>query len=194
MSEKTPLNPSRSATARVKNPLPAPVECPHCRSSVSIANNSEIYGREYGDWPWAYLCDGCGAYVGMHPFTAIPLGTLANEEQRRARKICKADFEALWKTGRLTRDEAYAQLAAHMGIEKEACHFGWFGVEECHKAAAWAKVRYKELAESAGLSSVIQCVCHCGKHFIARQADLARGWGKSCSKKCAATLRERKAK
>lgn len=190
MSEKTPSNPSRTATERVKNPLPAPVECPHCRSSVSVVRNDEIYGKCYGDWPWAYLCDGCGAYVGMHPFTAIPLGTLANEEQRRARKTCKVDFEVLWKTGRITRDQAYAELADHMGIEKEACHFGWFDVDQCHAAQEWARGRAKELEAMKTLSPMVQCQCHCGKQYLARQADIDRGWGKSCSKRCAAKSRE----
>lgn len=33
-------------------------------------------------------------------------------------------------------------------------------------------------------------VCHCGKHYQARLADLKRGWGLSCGKSCAATRRE----
>lgn len=32
----------------------------------------------------------------------------------------------------------------------------------------------------------VQMVCHCGKHYEAREADLKRGWGLSCSKSCAA--------
>lgn len=28
-------------------------------------------------------------------------------------------------------------------------------------------------------------VCKCGKHFSARPADIARGWGRFCSKACA---------
>lgn len=33
-------------------------------------------------------------------------------------------------------------------------------------------------------------VCHCGKHYQARVADLKRGWGLSCGKSCAAVRRE----
>lgn len=33
-------------------------------------------------------------------------------------------------------------------------------------------------------------VCHCGKEYQAREADLSRGWGYSCSKSCAAKRRE----
>lgn len=60
----TPWNPSRSATARVRNPLPAPTICPHCAAGVELVGNERIYGRPFGDWPWSFLCTGCGAYVG----------------------------------------------------------------------------------------------------------------------------------
>lgn len=32
----------------------------------------------------------------------------------------------------------------------------------------------------------------CGQVHVVRQADLNRGWGKCCSKSCAASLREKK--
>ena len=32
--------------------------------------------------------------------------------------------------------------------------------------------------------------CHCGGFYFAREADLARGWAKSCSKRCAAIRRD----
>lgn len=141
-AEKTPWNPSRRATARVGNPLPAPTTCPHCSASVAIVNNSAIYhGFSYGEWPWAYACTNraCFAYVGMHPFTAIPLGTLATAEIREARKRAKKLFNPLWETGsarRMTRAEAYTKLAAALGIPVAECHFGWFTVDQCNAAIA----------------------------------------------------------
>lgn len=38
----------------------------------------------------------------------------------------------------------------------------------------------------------IKMTCSCGKEYEARQADLNRGWGKDCSKSCAAKKREKK--
>lgn len=137
--DKTPWNPSKKATARVKNPLPAPGECPHCQSKdIKVAHHDEIYGKAYGEWPWAYLCTSCRAYVGMHPFTNIPLGTLADTPLRKARNDCKKPFEQLWQSGQMTREQAYAGLAAHMGLTSETCHFGWFNIGQCEKARAWA--------------------------------------------------------
>lgn len=129
----SPLHPSIRATVRVKNPLPTPTECPHCAAPVSLVSNETIYGRAYGEWPWVYACSGCGAYVGLHPFTAIPLGTLATAEIRDARKRAKAAFNPIWQQGRMSRTDAYAWLAGALGIaDVKACHIGWFDVDQCN--------------------------------------------------------------
>jgi hypothetical protein len=130
----TPWNPSRRAIKRVTNPLPAPIECRLCSSKVDLVKNSEIYnGREYGEWPWAYLCRGCGAYVGLHPFTAIPLGTLADIATREARMQAKDAFNPLWQSGGMTRSDAYSWLAAQLGIAVGECHIGWFDIAACNR-------------------------------------------------------------
>lgn len=134
MSEKTPWNPSKSATSRVKNPLPIPDGCHYCDGAVVVAHHNDVYGTAYGSWPWVYLCRRCFAYVGMHPFTNIPLGTLADQPTRRARKVCKEPFERLFKSGRFTRTEAYEALAKKLNISINKCHFGWFDIDMCHKA------------------------------------------------------------
>ncbi|WP_369675649.1 zinc-finger-containing protein [Klebsiella pneumoniae] len=140
---KTPSNPSRKATARVKNPLPVPTICHLCDSRIKIATHEEVYGRNYSDWPYMYLCEGCGAYVGLHPFTAIPLGTLADKRTREARKLCKEPFERIWRTGVMSRSEAYEWLASKMGIPQQECHFGWFTAEQCNLAMAHCNDLFK---------------------------------------------------
>lgn len=133
---ETAWKPSARAAKRVKNPLPIPTECPHCKSPVAQVNNSVIYGREYGEWPFAYMCTNkeCDSYVGMHPKTDIPLGTLANKATRVARKKAKAVFMPMWELGGMTRDEAYAWLAKQLGIEPvEHCHIGWFDIATCER-------------------------------------------------------------
>ena len=139
----TPWNPSRRAIKRVTNPLPSPTECQYCGGKVEVVKNSEIYGREYGEWPWAYLCRGCKAYVGMHPFTGIPLGTLADALTREARKQAKDAFNPLWQSGGMTRSEAYAWLAAQLGITAGACHVGWFDIATCERVVEIIERRSK---------------------------------------------------
>lgn len=38
----------------------------------------------------------------------------------------------------------------------------------------------------------IQQTCKCGVKYFAREADIKRGWGKSCSKRCAAVKRTKR--
>lgn len=75
---------------------------------------------------------------------------------------------------------------------------------EAEKWEAWAEIFEDELtrrldcpAKNKEASSAkpvrglkAQMVCHCGKHYEAREADLKRGWGLSCSKSCAASRKK----
>jgi len=128
---------SKSAERRVKDKLPVPESCPHCQAKVSLVSNAKVYGgREYGDWPWIYRCEGpnCGAYVGTHPNTNIPLGTLATAEIREARVKAKEQFNVLLQSRQMTRTEAYSWLAGKLNIATAACHFGWFDAQQCATA------------------------------------------------------------
>lgn len=128
---------SRRALKRVKNPLPAPIACRYCGDDVDLVRNSEIYnGRSYGDWPFAYLCRGCKAYVGLHPDTDIPLGTLANDSLRAARNRSKAVFHKHITDTGMGRTQAYRWLAEQMQIGVGVCHFGWFEKADCERAEA----------------------------------------------------------
>jgi len=144
---KTPWNPSRRAIARVTNPLPAPSLHDACGGAVEIVGNEKIYGKPFGEWPWAYRCTKCDAYVGMHPFTAIPLGTLADGPTREARKRDKAAFNPLWQSKGIARAEAYAWLARQLGIANvQECHIGWFDVEMCDRVVSVCRLRAKGAA------------------------------------------------
>lgn len=140
---------SRKALRRVKNPLPAPDNCRYCGPStpVFIGHHAEVYnGRSYGEWPYVYLCESCGAYVGLHPFTDIPLGTLADAQLRDARKKHKTVFHEVMQAAGMDRRQAYRWLAGELGIQVGACHWGWFEIEDCVKAGAICQARLEELS------------------------------------------------
>lgn len=126
----------KAAVARVLNPLPVPTICPHCGGKVELVSNSTIYRRECGEWPFAYKCERkeCDSYVGLHPKTDIPKGTLANKEMRAARKAAHAVFDPLWQKQGMDRDAAYRWMAEKMGIQEiNHAHVAWFDVEQCNK-------------------------------------------------------------
>lgn len=145
---KTPWNPALSAVARVPDPAPFPEECPCCGSGdIQFARHETIYnGRTFGDWPWVLLCTGCGAYVGLHPFTPIPLGTLAGPRLREFRQRCKAEFEPIYQERLLSRTEAYRRLASALGIPMSQCHFAMFDAETCERARRASIRLYDQLS------------------------------------------------
>lgn len=127
---KLPIKPD--AVAKVRDPLPAPTECRYCGAPVELVNNSEIYnGRSYGAWPYAYKCTSCDSHVGVHKYTDIPLGTLADADLRSWRQAAKENFNPLWQDGAMSRTEAYAWLAQKLGIERAQCHIGMMETEQC---------------------------------------------------------------
>lgn len=135
IAPKSPWNPSKKALARVKDPLPVPAFCRFCNGSVRIVGHAAIYhGRTYGDWPWVYQCEDCSARVGMHPFTNLPLGTLADESLRQVRNRCKKPFETIWQERRMDRTQAYRWLAEQLGKSIAECHFGLFEASDCERA------------------------------------------------------------
>lgn len=138
----------RKALKRVKDRLPRPTACRYCgpESRVFIASHKEVYGgRSYGSWPYVYLCDGCGAYVGIHEGTDLPIGTLANEDLRRARRDNKKHFNSVMDRFGMGRREAYQWLAGEMEIPVPECHWGWFEVGDCQKAGEICKDKLKEI-------------------------------------------------
>lgn len=137
MATYTPFKQDPAARKRVPpaSRLKPPTCCNVCgMDGVQLINNSAIYGRSYGDWPWAYKCPHCHSYVGMHPGTNIPLGTLADKPTRDARTRIKPLFNKLWKEDGMTRSQAYQWLSDQLGIPAAACHFGLFSKEMCGKA------------------------------------------------------------
>lgn len=132
---KTPWNPSKTATARVPvdNHLPPPEDCPYCGSACTVKHHEQVYGMPYGDWPWMYGCTQCDATVGMHPFTNIPLGSLANAELRRRRRVAKEAWQRASPYNGRNRTPAYEWLATRLGISSSDCHFGHFDLDTCDR-------------------------------------------------------------
>lgn len=120
--------------------LPIPKKCRYCGNEVVFTSNAEIYGREYGNGK-CYLCRRCRAFVGVHTGTIIPLGTLANDELRNARKQAHNEFDKLWKgpTRKMTRYNAYRWLAKTMNLERIDTHIALFEVEQCKKVVELLK-------------------------------------------------------
>lgn len=87
-----------------------------------------------------FVCP-CGARVGCHPRTALPIGRPASGATRALRHQAHTAFDAIWlglrtKASGATvarRAKAYKWLARQLGIRTEDCHIGWFNAAECRR-------------------------------------------------------------
>ncbi len=65
---------------------------------------------------------------------------MAGSRVRRMRKRVHEAFDPIWRTGGISRDDAYELLAKTMGIPRDECHISWFLEDRCD--AALAAIRF----------------------------------------------------
>lgn len=108
------------------------VRCPYCGNLAKLEDSVIIYGRSYG---MIWDCRPCDAYVGTHKGSKdyAPLGRLANSELRDWKKRSHAVFDKLWKSGQMSRAQAYQLMQELMGMTADEAHIGKFDVESCKK-------------------------------------------------------------
>lgn len=110
------------------------VKCPYCGSDAHLVGGKKIYPHRPDLYEKVfYECEPCGAFVGCHFGTTNPLGRLANAELRKKKMAAHALFDPIWRTGQMSRSEAYKMLAEKLGIEQKDCHIGMFDVDMCNK-------------------------------------------------------------
>lgn len=110
------------------------VTCPYCGRPAELVNGAAIYGPGRFTDLFFWLCRDCAAWVGCHKNSrrAAPMGRLANAELRRWKSNAHAVFDPLWRTGPLSRADAYRNLAKALDIHPASqCHIGWMDVEQC---------------------------------------------------------------
>lgn len=114
------------------------MKCQYCKQEAKQVTGKEIYPHRpdlhHKDF---YQCEPCGAYVGCHPTSTVPLGELADKETRTARQKAHAAFDPIWKNKEMSRHKAYHWLSSVLGIKHEKTHIGMFDAETCRKVE-WA--------------------------------------------------------
>lgn len=109
--------------------------CPECSKPMVLKDGA--FGKFYG-------CTGfpqCKTTHGAHPDGA-PLGVPASAETRKARKEAHNQFDQLWKSGLITRKNAYAWLSSVFGHE---AHIGSMTKEQCEFTILASRQRLQEL-------------------------------------------------
>lgn len=108
--------------------------CPYCGAEVVLRDSSLIYkNKDYGK---IWVCSNypkCDAYVCCHKGTTIPMGRLANARLRTLKKEAHKQFDPIWKSGLMSRREAYRWLSNMLNISLEDCHIGMFDIKMCQR-------------------------------------------------------------
>ena len=121
--------------------MSTPPICGYCNMQTEIKTGQSVYPHrrdlyELNFW----VCPNCGAYTGCHKKGArvsqngeivisdgtLPLGIPANAGLRKLRMKAHSLFDPVWRNGRIRRKEAYARMAAHLGITRDECHISHF--------------------------------------------------------------------
>lgn len=132
-------------TAATRQPVRAidPI-CAECGKLAKHAFGADVWPgrRDLYDVP-VFKCE-CGAWVGCHRGTDIPLGFPAGSALRDLRQRGHHAFDRIWNAkmrlqgvakGR-ARSAAYKWLGEQLGIEPADCHFGHFDKATCLRAIA----------------------------------------------------------
>ena len=125
------------------------MKCPYCGAKVLLKDASFIYHtNESKKWGKIWVCSKfpkCNAYVGCHKGTEIPLGRLANEKLRTLKAEAHRQFDPIWKSGLMSRKDAYRWLANMLHISLEDCHIGMFDVKMCQRVIQLCKKQDKQM-------------------------------------------------
>lgn len=115
--------------------MTAQVICPYCGQPAQLVEKKIIEGPAYGKIRMVWMCKPCKAWVGCHPGTIVPLGTLANAELRRWRTKAHDTMDLIWKNGEMKRPEFYAMLERAF---KRKIHIGQADIETCKQVIEFA--------------------------------------------------------
>lgn len=109
------------------------MHCPYCGSPVIYRSADGIY-HDNRKHAMLYVCSRypeCDAYVRVHAGTRIPVGTLANPELRRLRRMAHQSFDQLYLAGLMSKQDAYQWLAEVISAPLSEAHIGHLGEYYC---------------------------------------------------------------
>lgn len=117
-----------------------PIDAPtcFCGSPMALRETKKFTYRKSGAPRKFWGCSrwpSCDGVVGAHP-NGAPVGTCADTETKNARIAAHEAFDAMWKSGRMSRASAYKRLAKVMGIPSRDAHIGGFTKEQCETLIA----------------------------------------------------------
>lgn len=108
--------------------------CPYCRRDARLVTGRDLFAHrpDLADLMF-WSCGRCDAYVGCHRNSPAhkPLGSLADRETRQWRSRAHEAFDVYWKSGSMSRTQAYRLLADKLRLRRGRAHISWMDAEQC---------------------------------------------------------------
>ena len=101
------------------------IRCPYCGAKATLRPSSAVYGDAAKTDGLLYVCDRypkCDAYVAAHRKSRLPMGTLANGDLRHKRIETHKAFDWMWKSGLMSKRQAYKRRQAKLGLSEDQAH------------------------------------------------------------------------
>ena len=144
---------------------PSRLECPYCNAQAQLVTGAVIYPNMPALHASHYHhCAPCDAYVGCHPGSTVPLGTMADKRLRLARKNAHAVFDPIWRTRvrfegvprSTARQQAYEWLAEELKIEPASCHIAHMGIDDCLRVISLCERLFRQRRQQAAAEQKAQ--------------------------------------
>ena len=148
--------PKPAKAKRASVPMVDPI-CSECGAMAEQVDSADVYPHRPDLHGRVMFKCACGAYVGAHPGTDVPLGYPAGPETRRLRSQVHKLFDPLWEAkmrrdgigkGK-AREAGYEWLAAQLGIPRTDTHVSHFGADLCRRALAVLEPIHRAAEERA---------------------------------------------
>jgi ssDNA-binding Zn-finger/Zn-ribbon topoisomerase 1 len=110
------------------------MRCQYCGVPAHLRSAEGIY-KYGGNDINLYVCSNypkCDSYVRVHPGTTMPVGILADAKLRALRVKAHQHFGELYKTGLMSKQEAYTWLAFALCLPPSQTHIGYFSEHYCN--------------------------------------------------------------
>ena len=112
------------------------IKCPYCGARAFLRPASVVYGERAAPGSKLYVCGNypaCDSYVAAHRVSRLPMGTLANRELRRKRRMAHIALNRLWESGMMSKKEAYRWMQVQMGLPETEAHIAKFSEMRCEQ-------------------------------------------------------------
>ena len=124
------------------------IHCPYCRAKATLHPASYVYGDAAKTENLLYVCDRypvCDSYVAAHIRTKQPMGTLANGDLRNKRIQAHKAFDWMWKSGLMSKKQAYKWMQGKLGLSDAQAHIAKFSDYMCDRLIAVCNQAYNNI-------------------------------------------------